>query len=61
MARTRRIHVNGDGWSTALLFTPGFVVYLVFMILPILLCLYYAFFDWDGIRETMSFVGLDNF
>ena len=61
MPRMRRIRVNGDGWSTALLFTPGFAVYLVFMILPILLCLYYAFFDWDGIRETMSFVGLDNF
>ena len=45
----------------ALLFAPGYLVYLGFMILPIGLCLYYAFFDWDGIRETMNFVGLRNF
>ncbi len=57
----RKVRLNRDTLGTALLFTPGFVVYLGFMILPILLCVYYSFFDWDGIRSTMSFVGLDNF
>lgn len=57
----RRTRPNLETLSAAILFTPGFIVYLTMMILPILLCLYYGFFDWDGIRDTMSFVGLDNF
>ncbi len=57
----KRARLSRDALDTALLFTPGFVVYLGFMILPIVLCVYYAFFDWDGIRPAMHFVGLDNF
>jgi ABC-type sugar transport system permease subunit len=57
----RRQRLNRDSLSTAVLFAPGFVIYLAMMILPILLCLYYAFFDWDGIRQSMSYVGLENF
>ena len=37
-----------DALGTALLFGPGFVIYLAFMVLPIALSLYYSFFDWDG-------------
>ena len=44
-----------------MLFTPGFIAYLGFMILPILLSFYFSFFDWDGFSRTMSFVGLRNF
>ncbi len=43
------------------LFLPGFVIYLLIIILPILMCLYYGFFNWDGLRDHMTFVGLDNF
>ena len=50
-----------DALGTALLFAPGFVIYLAFMVLPIMLSLYYSFFDWDGIRSTMNFVGLKNY
>jgi ABC-type sugar transport system permease subunit len=25
------------------------------------MCFYFGFFDWDGIRDTMTFIGLDNF
>ena len=57
----RRPRLNRDALSTAILFTPGFIIYLALMILPILLCLIYAFYDWDGIRDSMSFVGLENF
>jgi ABC-type sugar transport system permease subunit len=31
------------------------------MILPIALCLYYAFFDWNGFSADMDFVGIENF
>jgi ABC-type sugar transport system permease subunit len=57
----KRPELTRDSWGTALLFTPGFVIYLGLMIVPIILCLYYSFFDWNGIRDTMNFVGLDNF
>jgi ABC-type sugar transport system permease subunit len=43
------------------LFTPGFLIYVAIIILPILMCLYYGFFNWDGLRDSMSFIGLDNF
>lgn len=59
--RKKHLGVERNTLSTAVLFTPGFVIYLAFMILPIILCFYYSFFDWDGIRKTMNFIGLANF
>ena len=50
-----------DAVGTAVLFVPGFVLYLAFMLLPIVLSFYFSFFDWDGIRSTMKFVGLKNY
>ncbi len=50
-----------DALGTTVLFVPGFMIYLAFMVLPILLSLYFSFFDWDGIRSTMNFVGMKNF
>ena len=50
-----------DVWSRVVLFTPGFLVYLGFMLLPILLSLYYSFTDWNGIRPTVKLVGLLNY
>jgi ABC-type sugar transport system permease subunit len=50
-----------DLWGKAILFTPGFVIYLGLMILPILLSLYYSFTDWDGIRQTVRLIGGRNF
>jgi ABC-type sugar transport system permease subunit len=43
------------------LFLPGFSIYLLIIILPILMCLYYGFFNWDGLQNSMTFIGLDNF
>ncbi len=51
---------TGFGWKMTL-FLPGFVIYIVIIILPILMCFYYGFFNWDGLRDSMTFVGLDNF
>ena len=59
--RVRRLQLDRNSLETAVLFTPGFLIYLAFMILPILLCFYYSFFDWDGIRKTMNFVGFKNY
>lgn len=40
--------------------TPAFVIYTVFMILPICFAIYFSFFEWSGIGP-MKFIGLDNF
>lgn len=60
-ARRRRLGLQRTTVGTLFLFLPGFVIYLGFMMLPIVLSVYYSFFDWDGIRTSMSFVGFANF
>lgn len=39
---------------------PGFLVYTVFMIVPIAFAVYYSFFEWNGIGP-MKFIGMENF
>lgn len=60
MGMRRRKRNTGFGWKMVL-FLPGFSIYLLIIILPILMSLYYGFFNWDGLRDSMTFVGLDNF
>lgn len=52
---------NKDFWMNALLFSPGFLFYLAFMLLPIAITLYFGFFNWDGISRSYDFVGLSNY
>lgn len=47
-------------WPQYLAISPFFVLFLVFMLVPILFSLYLAFQKWDGLGE-MEFVGLRNF
>ena len=39
---------------------PGFILYTLFMIVPIISAMYYSFFNWNGIGD-MQFIGLENF
>lgn len=39
---------------------PGFLIYTLFMIIPIAFAMYYSFFNWNGIGP-MKFVGFANF
>ncbi len=50
-----------DVWTRGLLFAPGFLVYLIFMMIPIGMCVYYSLHDWDGLSPVYRLVGLDNF
>ncbi len=43
-----------------LFIAPGFILYTVFIIFPILFILYLCLFKWSGLGP-MTFVGLDNF
>lgn len=45
----------------ALFLAPGFIVYIVFMIIPVAMCFYYSLTNWDGISTTFRFIGVKNF
>ncbi len=47
--------------TDALFMLPGTVIYIMFMIVPILYSFYYSFTNWDGISKTYEFVGARNF
>jgi ABC-type sugar transport system permease subunit len=40
---------------------PGFLIYIIFMIIPVVLCFFYSFTNWDGISATYRMIGLKNF
>ena len=44
-----------------LLAAPGYLVYTVFMIVPLVLCFFYSFTNWDGISKKYKMIGLRNF
>ena len=48
-------------WMNLALLAPGTLIYVLFMLLPILLCFYYAFTNWNGLSATYEYVGFDNF
>lgn len=47
---------------TEILFVaPGAVIYLLFMIVPILYCFYFSMTNWNGFSDTWEFTGPGNF
>ena len=44
-----------------LLAAPGYLVYTVFMIIPLGLCFFYSFTNWDGISKNYKMIGFKNF
>jgi len=54
--RTRRLKL-----TPYLFLTPALLVYIAFLVYPMLVSLYTSFFDWDGMSATMTFVGLKNY
>ncbi len=45
----------------AFLAGPALVVFVVFVILPVILAAYYGFFSWSGVGPATDFVGLRNY
>ncbi len=54
-------NINTIRFQTALLFVPGFAIYACIILLSIVLAFYYSLFDWDGVRNSMNFVGFANY
>jgi ABC-type sugar transport system permease subunit len=50
-----------DFWANIFMFSPGLLIYFCFLLVPILLCIYYSFFDWNGIDPTYHYVAFKNY
>ena len=44
-----------------LLVAPGYLIYTVFMIIPLGMCFFYSFTNWDGISKNYKMIGFKNF
>ncbi len=49
------------GSTTVAYITPALIIYLVFVITPGLISLFYSFTDWNGTATSFKFIGLENF
>ncbi len=58
--RTRRWDMRKTAEIT-LLAGPALVVFVTFVILPVILAAYYGFFSWSGFGKATNFVGLRNY
>lgn len=62
---SRRSRPAGSGWrmrlEIAALAGPALVVFVVFVIFPVILAAYYGFFSWAGYGPATDFVGLRNY
>jgi raffinose/stachyose/melibiose transport system permease protein len=50
-----------DRLAITLFLLPAFVLFLVFLVYPILRSVYFSMFDWNGLGPATDFIGLDNF
>jgi multiple sugar transport system permease protein len=44
-----------------LFLAPGFLIYIVFMIIPVIMCFYYSLTNWDGFSAAYRLIGFKNF
>ncbi|GLI06472.1 sugar ABC transporter permease [Paenibacillus tyrfis] len=47
--------------SLILFVLPAFILYVIFLVIPVLQGSYYSFTNWDGLNKSYSFIGLQNF
>jgi raffinose/stachyose/melibiose transport system permease protein len=50
-----------DNLTILLFLLPAVLLFLFFVVYPILQSVYYSLFDWNGFGPAVDFVGLDNF
>src|SRR4051812_2137448 len=64
-APVRKPRRKGLSWTTrleiALLAGPALVIFLAFVIFPVVVAGYYGFFSWQGYGPAVDFVGLRNY
>lgn len=60
-ASLKKISANKQAWFAYGMLLPSMVIMAVFMFWPFLYTIYLSFFDWNMIKPTKEFVGLQNY
>lgn len=60
-ARPKRKRDRRKGLEIALLAGPAIIVFVGFVILPVIMAAYYGFFKWKGYGAPTDFVGINNY
>ncbi|MDR1825095.1 MAG: sugar ABC transporter permease [Bifidobacteriaceae bacterium] len=64
-SRTSRSRGRGIGWrgrfEVALLTGPALIIFISFVILPVVLAAWFGFYRWKGYGMPSDFIGLDNY
>ncbi|MFN8421244.1 MAG: sugar ABC transporter permease [Anaerolineae bacterium] len=47
--------------AVTLLVLPGFALFLIFLIIPVVQAAFYSLYKWNGLGALTDFVGIDNF
>ena len=47
--------------TIVLFLLPAFILFLVFIVYPIIRSMYFSTFNWNGLGPAVNFVGIDNF
>jgi ABC-type sugar transport system permease subunit len=59
--RARRKAFSPAMLTPYLFLAPALLIYIGFLVYPMLVSLYTSFFDWDGMAANMTFVGFKNY
>tara|TARA_R110001583_G_scaffold137388_1_gene289070 strand:- start:2061 stop:2936 length:876 start_codon:yes stop_codon:yes gene_type:complete len=56
----QKLHSRQQQWMPVLFLAPAVILFVVYVIFPILQSIWLSFYEWDGIGEK-TFVGLNNY
>ena len=56
----QKLHSRPQQWMPVLFLAPAVIMFVVYVIFPILQSIWLSFYEWDGIGEK-TFVGLNNY
>lgn len=54
------MHKN-DGWSAIVFLTPTVIIFLTFILFPVIFSFYLSFHQWNMFSSEATYVGLDNY
>ncbi|MEK3725013.1 carbohydrate ABC transporter permease [Paenibacillus sp. FSL H8-0034] len=53
---------KGTGWLPQFVFVgPAVLFFIIIVVIPFLMSIYYSFTEWNGVSTTIKWVGFDNF
>ena len=61
MNTANRAYPGESKWKGWFYLLPAFLVYLLFIFIPIIETFRASFFDWNGFTEARTFIGLENY